>query len=272
MPLLRRTGVNLAAFIETLRRPRRIPGGVRGWRPSNGRIALVFVLAVMVIVMTMLWIDIPAIIAARRLPKSLLQAAGEFTNLGKSNWFLLPSGFVVLAAAMAISDRLSRFSQLVLATIAVRAGFLFVAIGLPGLFGTIIKRLIGRSRPFVGGGPDAFLFKPFVWRVEYASFPSGHATTAFAAAIAIGALWPCTRVVVWGYAILIAISRVVVTAHHPSDVLGSAITGVIGALLIWQYFAARRLGFAIGPDGVARPLPGPSLKRLKAIAARLHGA
>ena len=42
-----------------------------------------------------------------------------------------------------------RFSRGVLAAWAVRLGFVFTAIALPGLFVTIVKRLIGRARPFV---------------------------------------------------------------------------------------------------------------------------
>ena len=116
---------------------------------------------------------------------------------------------------------------------------------------------------------DGFAYMPFIWRADYASIPSGHGTTAFAAAVAIGALWPRARPVVWIYAVLIAASRVVVTAHFPSDVIASAFFGVIGALLVRNWFAVRRLGFAVTPDGAVRTLPGPSLRRLKAVARRL---
>ena len=94
-------------------------------------------------------------------------------------------------------------------------------------------------------GEDAFLYKFFLWRVEYASFPSGHATTAFAAAVAFGVLWPRLRPLFWTYAIVIALSRVVVTAHHPSDVVAGAIAGAVGALLVRDWMAARRLGFSV---------------------------
>ena len=67
-------------------------------------------------------------------------------------------------------------SQRVLAAIAVRLGFLFLAIGLPGLVVTIVKRLIGRARPLVEGSADPFIYRPLGWSVEYASLPSGHAT------------------------------------------------------------------------------------------------
>ena len=74
--------------------------------------------------------------------------------------------------------------------------------------------------------------------------PSGHATTAFAALVAIGAIFPQARALMWIYAVLIALSRVVITAHHPSDVIAGAIVGAVGALLVRNWFAARRLGFA----------------------------
>jgi undecaprenyl-diphosphatase len=151
----------------------------------------------------------------------------------------------------------------------VRVGFLFVAIGLPGLFGTIIKRMIGRARPMVTGAVDPYAFSPFIWRADYASLPSGHATTAFAALVAIGTLWPRARTVMWIYALLIAVSRVVVTAHYPSDVFAGAIVGTVGALMVRRWFALRHLGFSLGPDGAVRQWPGPPLRRIKAVARGL---
>jgi undecaprenyl-diphosphatase len=124
----------------------------------------------------------------------------------------------------------------------------------------------------VAAGEDVFLYKFFIWRAEYASFPSGHATTAFAAAVAIGALWPRLRPLLWTYAILIAVSRVIVTAHHPSDVVAGAIAGAVGALLVRDWLAARRLAFIIRPDGTVAPLPGPSATRIKRVARDLAGS
>jgi len=111
-----------------------------------------------------------------------------------------------------------------------------------------------------------------VWRPEYASIPSGHGTTAFAAAIAIGALWPRARPYMWVYALLIALSRVVVTAHYPSDVIASAFFGILGAVLVRDWFAVRRLGFMIDHAGHVHALPGPSWRRIKAVARRLLSA
>jgi undecaprenyl-diphosphatase len=161
-------------------------------------------------------------------------------------------------------------SQTVLASVAARMGFLFLAIGVPGLVVTIAKRIIGRARP-VAAGEDVFLYKLFLWRADYASFPSGHATTAFAAAVALGVLWPRLRPLFWTYAVVVALSRVMVTAHHPSDVVAGAIAGTVGALLVRDWLAARRLGFSICADGTVKPFAGPSWARIKRVARSLAG-
>jgi undecaprenyl-diphosphatase len=64
------------------------------------------------------------------------------------------------------------------------------------------------------------------------------------------------------YAILIAGSRLVLLAHHPSDVIGGAVVGVIGAMSVRYWFAARRLGFAIRRDGQVVPLRGVFGRRI----------
>ena len=60
----------------------------------------------------------------------------------------------------------------------------------PVLVGDVLKGMIGRGRPFVGGEANPFNFSHFAWNEAYSSLPSGHATTAFALAFAVSALWP----------------------------------------------------------------------------------
>jgi undecaprenyl-diphosphatase len=263
---------NIGAWFITLFREPRIADS-RWWPlwPVTGRLVIGAALSILVLAVTMRLLDVWAITEARALPGWISASFDEITDFGKSGWFLWPIGLVLLAIAALASPALPRFSQRVLAAIVVRLGFVFLAIALPGLFGTIIKRLIGRARPFVGGVADPFLYAPFGWSAAYASFPSGHATNAFAAAVAIGAFWPRLRPVLWLYAVVIAVSRVVVTAHHPSDVIAGAILGVVGALLVRSWFASRRLGFAVGGDGLVHARPGPSWRRIKKVALQLVG-
>lgn len=262
--LVLRIPTNLARWIAVLAQaPRaRLPG-------VGGTAFVIFGVVLAVIIASMFFFDTKAIEWARREPLWLHDFADEITNYGRSSTFLYPFGIVLLGLAAALSPRLSKTSQSVLAALAVRFGFLFVAIGLPGLFATIIKRLIGRARPYVGDHDNPFAYMPFIWHPEYASMPSGHATTATAAAIAIGAVWPRLRPVMWLYALIIMASRILIFVHHPSDVLGGAAVGVIGALMVRRWFAARRLGFS---PADLRPFSWPSWARLKMTVREIMGA
>jgi undecaprenyl-diphosphatase len=213
-------------------------------------------------------IDAPASNAVGSLPRWAVWFFQEITDFGKSGWFLWPLGILFLALAV-LPRGLTPVSQAVLAALMVRVGFLFLAIGAPGLFATTIKRVIGRARPFVTGIADPFVFDPTRWSAAYAGMPSGHATAAFSALAAFACLWPRARTVLLIYALLIAVSRIVVRAHYPTDVAAGALVGIVGVLLVRRWFALQRLGFSILPDGQIRLFPGPSVKRIKAVAREL---
>lgn len=261
---------NIAAWVALLTRPPRVPAG--RWKPLwplTGRVVAGAAISILIVAAAMVALDTPLAADVRRLPRWVVKVFNWITQFGLSAWFLWPIGILLLLIAASPIGKLRHFSQLVLAAAAVRLSFIFCAIAIPGLFVAIVKRLIGRARPFASDMGNPFLYAPFGWKQAYASLPSGHATNAFAAAVAIGALWPRARPVMWIYAVLIAVSRVVVNAHHPSDVIAGAIVGTVGALLVRSWFAARRLGFSIGPEGRIHPLSGPSWRRIKQVARGL---
>jgi undecaprenyl-diphosphatase len=265
--LLRRCLANVGTALNVLARPARIrlPRSNAYSLPALGVAAGIAIVAFLFLAWAL---DGAASRGAGRLPHWIVGLFHDITDFGKSGWFLWPLGLLFLALA-ALPPVLTPLSQRVLAAVMVRVGFLFTAIAVPGLFVSIVKRIIGRARPNVGGSLDPFLFSPFRWEAAYASMPSGHATTAFAVLVAFGTLWPRARTALLIYAVLIGISRVVVTAHYPTDVLAGALVGAVGAMMVRRYFALRRLGFSIGPGGEVRQLPGPSLRRIKAVARGL---
>jgi membrane-associated phospholipid phosphatase len=264
---VRRIGSEMVALLAMpARAPRRRATGAR-LLPA-ARLALGLLAAAALIGGAMLVLDGWALGQQKRMPIWVINLFNEITDYGRSGWFLWPSGILIIALAI-LAATTQRLARLTVVSLIVRLEFIFVAIALPGLVVTVVKRLIGRVRPSVVG---PFAYVPFSWRPDYASMPSGHATTAFAVAVALGALWPRARPLLWLYAIVIAASRVIIAAHYPSDVIAGACVGGFAALIVRNYFAARRLGFAAAPDGSVRALAGPSWRRIRSIAARLFGS
>ena len=187
------------------------------------------------------------------------------TDFGKDEYVLAALGVLLIAVAV-IAPAYSGIRRSLWLGLGTRLQFLFCAVLVPSLISEVIKWSVGRGRPFVGGEGDVFHFSHFAGTPAYSSFPSGHATCAFALAFAVSALWPKARAVMLVYALVICATRLVLLAHHPSDVVAGALVGVIGAMFVRYWFAARRLGFAIHRDGTIVPLAGPSSGRLKRVA------
>jgi undecaprenyl-diphosphatase len=119
---------------------------------------------------------------------------------------------------------------------------LLLALALAGLMvDVIIKPLIGRVRPFV----NHVEYREIGVRPDTPSFPSGHAATAAAGALAFSRIWPAAAIPAWTLAAIIAISRIALGVHFPSDVLAGF---VLGGLLA-RFTCAR----APDPPLVASP-------------------
>jgi membrane-associated phospholipid phosphatase len=187
------------------------------------------------------------------------------TDFGKDEYVLAVLAGLLIAVAI-VSPALRGIQRSLLLGLGTRLQFIFCAVAVSSLITEVLKYSIGRGRPFVGGEANAFHFSHFAGNPAYYSFPSGHATTAFALAAAVSAVWPQARVAMAVYALIIAATRLVLLAHHPSDVVAGAMVGIVGTMFVRYWFAARRLGFAIQRDGSIVSLVGPSSGRLKRVA------
>jgi len=92
----------------------------------------------------------------------------------------------------------------------------------------IIKDLLDATRPFsVNGGPPLTLTLP-----SSSSFPSSHATFAFALATMVWLQNKALGAVYMVGAVIIGIGRVASNVHFPIDVIGGAILGAFVALVM----------------------------------------
>src|ERR1043166_3909390 len=95
------------------------------------------------------------------------------TDFGKSAYVLwtLAAILFMIALLFPLSKAAARPA---LTGFGVRLLFIFFAVLLPVLAGEILKDVVGRGRPFVGGQANAFNFSHFAGSEAFASFPSGH--------------------------------------------------------------------------------------------------
>jgi membrane-associated phospholipid phosphatase len=129
---------------------------------------------------------------------------GRFSRLGEHAAVWLALG---AAGALLDGDRRRRW----------RRGA--VAVGATYALNTAIKGLVRRRRPMLEGLP-ALVATPTAL-----SFPSAHASSSFAAARAYGALVPPGPLYLAAGAM--ALSRVYLGVHYPSDIAAGALLGIL---------------------------------------------
>lgn len=105
---------------------------------------------------------------------------------------------------------------------------LFFALALSHIVSRILKRIIGRPRPFVTYPVDFLLIR----RPGGYSCPSGHSASSFAAATVLMAGDGRIGAAALVLAGLIAFSRIFVFVHYPSDTVFGALVGAFSAFLI----------------------------------------
>lgn len=94
-----------------------------------------------------------------------------------------------------------------------------------------VKRLFKRTRPVADGDRPHNLRTPTT-----TSFPSGHASAAFCAATLLSDGDPSRRVLWYGLATIVALSRPYARHHHASDTVAGAVMGTLigrAATTLW---------------------------------------
>jgi len=135
--------------------------------------------------------------------------------------FLFYAAFIIIFA-YALIKKNKKLIRLIVAYIQTQLIFAFALV-------RVIKVIVGRARP--GHDPE-FTFFSFAFR--HNSFPSGHSADAFVSGVFLFYLlkhskYSAGRFLPLIYAFLIAISRVFISSHYPSDVAAGMAVGILGA-------------------------------------------
>src|SRR5438477_8093668 len=101
----------------------------------------------------------------------------------------------------------------------------------------VLKPLVRRPRPFIGFAdlPPTLIDHPASF-----AFPSGDATFATGAAVALAAVLPRWRIPALLMAAAVCVERIAVGVHHPADVIAGAVVGALAGLAAPRVIALVR--------------------------------
>ena len=207
------------------------------------KLALALTLTAALVLIAGEYLDERLIRAAPGLPPAAVGFFRAMTDIGTSAWMWAVAAPV---AAWAMSRRrrgLGRKVDAGLLVIAQRALYMMGTLLCALTISQTLKQIVGRGRPTLIDQVGPFYFDSFALRWSQASFPSGHSTTAFAASVALAFFAPRWRLPLLALAALIAVSRVGLGVHYPSDVIAGAFVGTFSALFVARAFALRGIAF-----------------------------
>ena len=187
---------------------------------SVKRYLLVFILISVSGIIILLFFDTRIWLAARNLVSR--EPYYSITDMITDNGLYLFYAAFIALFAYALIKKNKRLTSLLLAYIKAQLIFTFALV-------RILKIILGRARPEHG---SEFTFFTFAFR--YNSFPSGHSADAFVSGVFLFYLlkhskYSACRFLPLIYAFLIAISRVFISSHYPSDVAAGMVIGILGA-------------------------------------------
>jgi lipid A 4'-phosphatase len=206
------------------------------------------------VALSILYVDRPLTIWFHERDADLHALFAFITKFGVSTGYLILTALLFLGLRLAARDpRLAAWRERLVAW-SYLPGFVFVSMAASGLTADLVKLLIGRSRPkllFLPGEMYSFGF--FATQADQWSFPSGHMANATALATALYFLWPRHVAACAIFALLIGASRVVLSAHYMSDVIGGAFIAVLVTLYVHRVFARSGIDLDLAKQGRLGP-------------------
>ncbi len=209
-------------------------------RTPGLRFRLYAALAVPLIPLSVLAFDRDIARWARGLPEPVKAVFTGITDIGLGVWWLVGSALATLWCGLLIwraadPDTRARWQARIWVP-----GFFFAACATTGISNSILKSVIGRTRPRLFFDHGLYAFDPPATKALYVSLPSGHTAMIFAVATALALMLPRH----WGWAAfagaaVIGFSRVATNAHWLADILAGSLVGIGMTLLCHHLFVTK---------------------------------
>lgn len=173
-------------------------------------------IGLVMIIFSYFYVDIPVAQWSFAQGESFETACDTISLFGESTYYIIGS---LLGWAFYRYYRIDAY-------LSSRFLFFFTAVVGSGLIVAVLKFIFGRARPWSleKGGEYGFYF--FEYDTPFVSFPSGHATTAFAIFTVLSILFPRLTWLWLAFALLMAFARIGVPDHYVSDTIAGALLGM----------------------------------------------
>ncbi len=162
----------------------------------------------------------------------------EITKYGKAEYYIVPALLAFLIGRILFLRTAPRPACQFYHAIARVGLFVMASLAASAIVIHAIKITVGRARPKALLREDYYGFDFFAFDTSLNSFPSGHSQTVWAALIPLTIVFPKARAALIALAILIAASRVMVSAHYLSDVVAGSFIAILGALIVREKWFA----------------------------------
>jgi undecaprenyl-diphosphatase len=230
--------------------------------------ALAGTVGIVLVVLAAALLDAASVSWAHGLPPAVAGLFGRITRFGQSDWLLIPTGVFTIILLASAWRRVPLLMRSAWAEIGGLVGYFFVAVAVGGLITDLVKWIVGRSRPPLFLSEGILGFHPLSTGYLHVSFPSGHATTAAAATVVVALISRRAALAVGVLAAAIAVSRVAVGAHYPSDVIAGAFIGAGYSYWLADRLAGKRFIFRRDRAGRIRARAGA----IRRVFAKRGGA
>jgi membrane-associated phospholipid phosphatase len=175
---------------------------------------------------------------ARSLGPSVIRALRNMTEFGNSAWSL-GAGFMLLGCVAIDQRRPGMLAPDALRDLYSTVMPLVFSVAISGAFASLAKTMIGRVRPSTTLEAGVLDLSFLSFSADWASFPSGHATTAAACAAVLAISCPRPSRACRSIGVVAAVSRAFLGVHWQSDCLAGLALGAAITLILRKAMAHR---------------------------------
>lgn len=208
-----------------------------------------FVLAALIIGFLAGLADEWSIIFIRESAAPVVAVFGAITDIALARLYFYPAILLALAGGLVLGlsrrNRRSHKARFYLQIIFNQALFGAASILLVRVIIGLLKITFGRARPELMQPGRAYDFGFLEFDNLHWSFPSGHAATAGVITVILILWFPRLRLLALMLGVVLAISRVVIEKHYPSDVVAGFAIGALVTLFLARWLALHGRFFSL---------------------------